>query len=83
MRNKKKLRIISGIIFILAVIFYLIYFVGVWNNANLLSELLFGIIFLLKFFEMKKSNKKEAYSFLLLAIVFCALFIIIILKIML
>jgi len=73
MKNKK-LNVVIGVLLFLAVLFHFMMSLKIWERANIICELLFCTLFFLKFIQCKKNDKKEAYGFLFLAILFFVVF---------
>lgn len=78
MKNKR-LNVIIRVLFLGAILFHFMMCLKIWERANIICELLFCILFFLKFIQCKKIDKKEAYGFLFLAILFVIVFFVMIL----
>ena len=76
--KEKRLKIAIGALLLLATVFHILLSFKVWEKANIVTEFLFCILFFLKFIQCKKDDKKEAYGFLFLAILFLIVFFVLI-----
>lgn len=72
--GNKRLNAVIGVLLFFTIVFHIMMSLKIWERANIICEFLFCILFFLKYIQCKKKDRKEAYGFLFLTLLFLGVF---------